>query len=138
MGIGKNFDASADGRHVAYASKRALKITAVGGETREIHQLQEGEGWIWPFGESGVWGGVHFTPDGRYVLFSKTKNGVSSLWRVPAAGGEAVSLGLTGERLVDFAMSPDGRQLVFGDYKRLAPELWVMENFLPALSQARR
>jgi hypothetical protein len=132
-----NFDTSADGRQLAYVSGRALKLREVAGETRELNRLQEGESWAPTFQSNGARGGVAFTPDGRYVLFSKTSKGASSLWRVPAAGGEAVSVGITGERLVDFAVSPDGRQLVFGDLKRLDPELWVMENFLPPLPAAR-
>jgi Tol biopolymer transport system component len=132
-----NFDGSPDGRQLAYVSGRALKLREVGGETRELHRLQEGESWVPAFQSSGACGGVAFTPDGRYLLFSKTSKGDSSLWRVPATGGEAVSIGVTGERLVDFAVSPDGRQIVFGDLKRLDPELRVMENLLPSLPAAR-
>ena len=52
-------------------------------------------------------------PDGRFVIFPSKRAGSRTLWRVPAAGGEAkpITTG-TGED-IDPQVSIDGRRMIY-------------------------
>ena len=54
------------------------------------------------------------------------------MWRVPAEGGEPERLGLTVDQLMWLRLHPDGRHVGFGTWQTKL-EVWVMENFLPAV-----
>jgi Tol biopolymer transport system component len=81
---------------------------------------------------------IHITwsPDGRYVYFSKQKpnsDGIWELWRIPSEGGEARNLGLGMHRIMQPNIHPDGRQITFASWTmhEKVGAIWVMENFLP-------
>lgn len=63
------------------------------------------------------------------------KDGMPELWRVPVAGGEPQKTGLSMERMLCVAPHPDGRRIALDTGRPDDPpgELWVLENFLPAL-----
>jgi len=78
-----------------------------------------------------------WTPDGKEILFTKSRGGnpvesAHELWSIPASGGGARD---TQVRISGFAnkyrvaLSPDGQRLAFTLGEQLA-ELWVMEGFL--------
>jgi TolB protein len=63
-------------------------------------------------------GGPSFSPDGATVYFVSNRAGPYDVWRVPAAGGDAVRV-TTGSGIIGKpAVSPDGRSLA---YARAAP-----------------
>jgi Tol biopolymer transport system component len=70
-----------------------------------------------------------WTPDQRFLLWVRGDD--RSLWKVPAAGGQAEKVGLPMENIKNLAVHPDGRQFVF-DAATEAPtrEIWALENFL--------
>lgn len=81
-----------------------------------------------------------WTPDGRYLIFQSGGMGVTSLWRVPAQGGDADQLtnhGLWTAKSEYFVMNPsrntdvtwseDGRNMLFGASYSEAGEVMVVE-----------
>jgi Tol biopolymer transport system component len=79
---------------------------------------------------------VAWSPDGRYIYFSKWEQGSStgeacSLWRIAAAGGQAERFDVTVDGLCELSFCPDGGKLAFMSW-RIEAEAWVMKNFLPA------
>ena len=107
---------SPNGRWVAFVNKDSLNLASVeGDERREIFHL------------AGGCSPLSWAPDSRYVL---CRNG-RDVWRIPALGGDAHKLAIpvNARQLV---VHPDGKRVVIG-VKEPGSEIWVMENFLPAL-----
>jgi Tol biopolymer transport system component len=104
-----------------------MVIPAAGGEARELLRESSAE-------RIHDARGIAWTPDGRYILFSKRPNSRSpyELWRIPAEGGEQQKLGLALPELSNLSLNPDGRRLAFAAGQTVTEEVWVMENFLPA------
>ena len=98
-------------------------MPAKGGEARELVRLQDGEEMI----------GTAWTPDGRYVLFTKGKANSSerTLWSVPARGGAPNRIDLTMPLIRSLRIHPDGKRIAFTAGEELT-EVWVLENFLRA------
>ncbi|MBI3680365.1 MAG: PD40 domain-containing protein [Acidobacteria bacterium] len=116
------FDLSRDGKWLAFSSfDEQFEFLGIkpagGGEVRELYREPR----------SGRIYSVAWTPDGRYLLFSKK----GQLWRIPAAGGEPEKLPLTMTALRELRPHPDGKRIVFTAGAAKA-EVWAMENFLPA------
>ena len=130
-----NLALSPDGGHLAWILKtdektQALKVMQLpDGTPREIQRLTDSGGYL-------TW-----SPDGRFIYYSDRLPAGGSdwhLWRVPAEGGNAQDLGLASRsHLERLSVHPDGSRITFsGD--TLNPErsqVWVMENFLPALKR---
>ena len=118
-----------DGQWLAFTSRAAdpkpagfvSLVPAAGGEVRRIYRAPENEGT----------GFITWSPDGRYVYFTKLRE----LWRVrpDGHGPEKVDGPLPrGQGWFDF--SPDGRRIAFtmGESKS---ELWALENLAAAVKQ---
>jgi len=84
-----------------------------------------------------------WTPDGRAILLKKGTTGVdpSEMWLVPISGEPPRKIDLDARRIAAGAIGvtrlhPDGKQiaLVAG---HITTELWVLENFLPALKEKK-
>jgi Tol biopolymer transport system component len=77
---------------------------------------------------------VRWTPDGRYLLFVDRIDKQSELWRIPADGGEPQKLGqlVGGSQVWNLRVHPDGQRIAFTVSSNKG-EVWVMENFLPAV-----
>jgi hypothetical protein len=61
------------------------------------------------------------------------------VWRIPEEGGTALDLGATNDYLEQLSVRPHGSRITFST-ETLNPEpsqLWVMENFLPPLKNAK-
>jgi dipeptidyl aminopeptidase/acylaminoacyl peptidase len=54
-----------------------------------------------------------FSPDGQYVLFSSDRSGKNNVYRIGVMGGEAEQITDWKGTLAGFALSPDGKHLVF-------------------------
>ncbi|MCX6559385.1 MAG: hypothetical protein NTZ26_02615 [Candidatus Aminicenantes bacterium] len=86
--------------------------------------------------------GLVWTPDGRYLLFAKTVEAAPrsfrlELWRASPRGQEAHNVGVLasdmafGDGASGLRIHPDGKSVAFQAGRR-KPEVWVMENVLPA------
>lgn len=144
-----HFSVSHDGLKLAFllmdqtsASTAIMVMPTEGGEPRTLLSAQDPE-FI------GQVTGVAWSPDGHNLLFRRGRKDTKQpgdlqrtpdpveLWRIPLAGGEPEKVG---ETMPGFLLGPhihpDGKRIVFttGGGKK---ELWVLENFLPALEAAR-
>ena len=127
---------SPDGKKLAIILReeknmRMLKVMPVeGGEPVELHRYElEGRELI----------DIDWSPDGRYIYFSKQTSGGWELWRVSSEGGEAEYLRLKMFRFMHLNVHPDGQRIIFASYvgDEMLPEIWVMENFLPKLGDKK-
>jgi len=133
-----NLGLSPDGQQLAFVvgdrtrpQAAPLKVMPIkGGEARDVCQITGDPG-----AHRLIW-----TPDGQKILFTLRRQDAAKpvnsdqtfeLWQVSAAGGQSRKVGLAMERLRDLSLHPDGKRLAFaaGQSK---PEVWMMENFLPA------
>ncbi len=128
---------SPDGKRLALLMRvekgvRTLNLMpAEGGEPKELHRFKQGGRWIID---------IAWSPDSRYIYFYKSSpNWKWELWRIPSEGGKAQDLGLRMVRYDHINVHPDGRQITFSSRPLNAkpPELWVMENFLPSISDKK-
>ncbi len=123
---------SRDGSQVAFVTHQygssswvLVVVPSAGGPTRELVHLN------WPL----RYVDVTWSPDGRYLYFLKADVNDATpreLFRVPAAGGREESTGLKGADLRDIDISPDGTRVAFSIGAIDQPEVWAIENFLPA------
>ena len=79
---------------------------------------------------------ITWSPDGRYIYFSKQKpkgDGIWELWRIPSEGGEAQNLKLAMHGFSELNIHPDGSRITFASMTmhENVGAVWVMENFLP-------
>jgi Tol biopolymer transport system component len=112
----------------ASRSCRMTVVSAADGTARHVVEVRQPE-FIPGFG------GLAWSPDGEQIWFTRASPDTEdsfALWRVPFKGGDPEDTGLTAERLRDLRFHPDGRRFSF-TAGRPKYEVWVMENFLPAL-----
>ena len=109
-------------------------VPATGGEWHELCRFPMSE-----FSAASY--DLAWTSDGRNVLIVRRtgKEGTPELWRIPVAGGEPQKTGLSMEDMRLVAPHPDGRRIALDTGRPDDPlgEVWVLENFLPALKSAR-
>jgi Tol biopolymer transport system component len=107
--------------------ERVIKIVpAEGGEPRELCRYENSiNARVIP----------RWSADGRFIIFSRIQKGdkLWELWRVPFDGGQPQKMGISTTGASIISPHPDGRQIVFTSMgqERKAPEIWVLENFLP-------
>lgn len=61
----------------------------------------------------------------------------ATFWKIPTEGGTAQSMGFSTSYINHMAVSPDGRQLAFGDGPRMLHEYWILANLDTAFGKAR-
>jgi Tol biopolymer transport system component len=121
---------SPDGKKLAYMHESEDEtllavMPLTGGEPRVI--LRESR---WNGGAR--YNTLEWTPDQRYLLYVREEGTGDSIWRVPAAGGEAVRVGVTMKGSIKAPqMHPDGKSIFFTTVESRSAEVWVLENFLP-------
>lgn len=87
-------------------------VSITGGEPRRItHDNSRHEF------DSGIYGGLTWTEDGTELIFSSTRGGTSSLWRVAVAGGEPERLPVGSDNSYYPSVSLKGHRL---SYTRLS------------------
>ena len=105
-----------------------------GGEPRELLTLKKPE--LISFGT------VAWTPDGRDLIFGKSRpfdvppDFKTELWKIPASGGQPQKIELAADSVWDVHIRPDGKRIAYNS-GTWGQEIWVMENFLPALKASR-
>ena len=134
---------SPDGRWMAFTTDVGLPadkdeiptlwvVPASGGESRVLFRSTQSR----PFGRKTA---LAWTPDGRHVIVGRgvpegdsNDTGAGELWKIPVEGGEPRRLGVTPASIRHLRVHPDGKRIAFQSNTRKV-EVWVMENFLPAL-----
>jgi Tol biopolymer transport system component len=122
---------SPDGRRLAWVLEsdektRVLKVMPFpDGTPKEIQRLKDPDSRI-------AW-----SPDGRFIYYSDLPPAGGKdchLWRAPADGGTAQDLGSVANFHEHLSVHPDGSRITFSTetLNPEPPQLWVMENFLPA------
>jgi Tol biopolymer transport system component len=110
------------------ATRGTLKVISVkDGTERRIAEFVNGfNGLVMP----------RWSRDGRYVFFvgRQPNQDTWDIWYVPVEGGAPARLGLSLYGMRGIGPHPDGVQLAFSSVGPTAPspEVWVMENLLPA------
>lgn len=132
---------SSDGKNLAFlegdesSGESKLQVLSVaGGRPREMLRVRAGSG---DFPETG---GIHWTPDGRYVLVARyTGAGVerTALWRVPTGAGSPTPLDLGLARIAFPSVNPDGRRIAFTARTLAEWEIWSMGNLMVAATVER-
>ena len=121
-------DLSPDGKRLVFGTEDSddgtwsiLIMPVYGEEPRELCKFHESE-------RIRV---ITWTPDGKYVLFTKNVNkGEWALWRISPEGGDPQKVWQSDKRNSGLSVHPDGQQIAFSTSEQDL-EIWVMENFLP-------
>ena len=139
-----NMALSRDGRTLAFTSNAwgggriptLWTVPANGDEAQAVYRGPASE----PFDSQTP---LAWSSDGSHIIFGRgTPPGlaltdpVTELWRVPVGGGARESLGVKATNLVNLRIHPDGRRIAFEAGTR-KPEIWRLDNFLPAESEER-
>jgi Tol biopolymer transport system component len=128
---------SPDGEQLAYlvsddrAASTALDVMPLtGGSAREVFRAA-------PWSGNVRFGVLAWTPDQRHLLFVRPGDeGAQELWSISAAGGEPEKVGVSYEGAIKSPeIQPDGSRIAFSATKSAAPEVWALENFLPAAAK---
>jgi len=126
---GINYDLSPDGREVVFQVDGAVKTVSLnGGEPRELFRGLAQHYWL------------RWTRDGRYIIAQALFTASPEIWRVPTQGGTPLKLDLSVPTIGDcgcFTLHPDNSRFAFSVKEESKSELWVLENFLPALKVAK-
>ena len=135
-----NLTLSPNGQELAFTLVKARDFStlcvmpASGGEPRELLTLKKPE--LISFGT------VAWTPDGRDLIFGKSRpfdvppDFKTELWKIPASGGQPQKIELAADSVWDVHIRPDGKRIAYNS-GTWGQEIWVMENFLPALKASR-
>ena len=126
---------SPDGKEVAFLLRDsngfALMVTPTdGGAARELARVKR------PMEFQGT-KGLAWSPDSRQIYYLKRAESKSphELFRIAATGGQEESVGLKAADIRDLNIAPDGSRIAFSIGNVWKPEIWAIENFLPATAK---
>jgi Tol biopolymer transport system component len=87
------------------------------------------------FDDAWISGPPTWTRDGRFILFSSARNGLPTMWKIPALGGSPVLLGL-GVKAFRPSLSRTGHRLAF-EQKMGTSSLWDLNVPVPGKNLLR-
>jgi Tol biopolymer transport system component len=119
-------DCSPDGKLLLFGVREEgeshlLTIPVGGGKEKELYATK------------GGFGRAMWSPDGKYVYFTKEQDG-TSLWRLPAEGGVPKKVWESENRVEIFGIHPNGKQMSFAMREREL-EIRVIENLVQELKK---
>lgn len=79
-------------------------------------------------GETGT-NHARFSPDGKFVTYASTKDGVSSIWLKQVSGGEPFTNRSAEGTTPSPVWSPDGQQIAFLSKRKGQTGIWTMAAF---------
>lgn len=104
---------------------RILKIVSVTDSSEKIiHTFKQDDfGYV----------DLTWSPNGKYICFSKKADSDWVLFRIPAIGGVAENLDVHKNLFTSISIHPNGQLIAFSSFvgKEKPGGIWVMENFLP-------
>jgi serine/threonine-protein kinase len=116
---------SPDGRRLAYARFRTLSnIWSIPVPTARTVSIAEGRPVT--TGDQTI-ETVDVSRDGRWLVFNSDRNGSWEIYKMPAAGGEAIQLTNDSAGAYSPAWSPDGHQIAFHSMRAGNRDLYTME-----------
>ena len=77
--------------------------------------------------------GPTWTPDGRWIVYSSSRAGSTTLWRVPSAGGTPEALTTGAGEDTEPALSADGKRLIYTN----ARNSWALALLDPATGKSK-
>lgn len=98
-----------------------LLVPASGSPPRELVRLKQPEGFT---------GAFAWSPDGKYVYFTRRSNSDTELMRIPAVGGSIEPLGVRMSMIRNLTIHPDGKHIAFAGGESNSLELWALDGFL--------
>ena len=121
---------SPDGKTIAFLWINRARVFETGelGEPARIYTMDAGGGNLKLVTDEHPLYWFCWSRDGRHIIFDKPEEGFG-IFRVPAAGGKAEPMNLTGGAP---DLSPDGKKIAFYRKAKSRTEFWLAENFLPA------
>jgi Tol biopolymer transport system component len=136
--LSRALDVSPDGKTLIFGNGlpgegggQAMAIPVSGGQPTELCRFQERKGGL-RTPRQLVW-----TPDGKYVLFAKSEEKGSTVWRVSCDGGEPERIWVSRDRVTDLSVNSNGKEIAFSTFLQETP-VWVLENFLPEAPVVKR
>jgi len=117
----ESLSATADGKSfvsIEASTVNGIYVGEAGADADGFKELISETGALYPL----IW-----TPDGK-IVYRSSKDGVSNLWTMDAAGGNRRQL--TANAQVDsrgLCISPDGKHLVFGSLRNGKSNLWRVD-----------
>lgn len=108
---------SPDGKYIAFGrwlTNSASELYLVEVSSGNVHKITE---------ERADYRGIAWLPDGKAVVVSSNRSGLFGLWFLSLADGEMRPMALSSSHARDPAISPDGKHLVFAEYRQQS-EIW--------------
>ena len=108
---------------------RILKIVSITDSSEKIiHTFKQDDfGYI----------DLTWSPNGKYIYFSKKADADWVMCRIPAIGGEAENLDVHKYLITSLSIHPNGQLITFNSFvgKEKPGGIWEMENFLPSKNE---
>lgn len=120
---------SPDGKSVIYSIYTKKVKSGQQNLTMFIHDLVKGKRSILS-NRNGLNSGGSFSPDGKYVYLTISKNGAPNIYKINLQGEEVAQLtkGPSGAMNVEVAVSPDGTKLAFSSDRGGSPMIYTMNS----------
>jgi Tol biopolymer transport system component/DNA-binding winged helix-turn-helix (wHTH) protein len=113
---------SPDGKQLAYVRANMIHTTAeifvMSANGSGTRRLTSDNAWITA---PPAW-----TRDGKSILFSSTRSGLPTLWRIPVSGGSPVQETQVGVKAFGPKVAPSGHRLIF-EQKMVNSSLWSLD-----------